>query len=338
MRWILLLGLALAGSPADAATLVVLNKAEATASFVDLDSGDEVTKVPTGAGPHEAATSPDGKTVVICDYGAREPGNTLTVVDPVSHEVVRTIDLGEHRRPHGIVYLDARRVVVTCEGSRSLVVVDVETGQVLDAVDTDADISHMVAVTPDGSRAFVANIGSGSVTVIDLAEGERIADLATGAGAEGIDISPDGREVWVGNREDDTLTVVDATTLEIQAQLPCASFPIRVKFTPDGSRVLVSNARSGDVAVFDAATREEVARVSMDASAVSDADQRLFSDRFGDSPVPVGILVHPDGSRAWIANTNADVVTEIDLASLRILRRLTAGQEPDGMTLVPDRD
>jgi hypothetical protein len=42
--------------------------------------------------------------------------------------------------------------------------------------------------------------------------------------------------------------------------------------------------------------------------AVADKDERLFGDRFGDSPVPVGILVHPDGKLAYVANTNATLI------------------------------
>ena len=47
---------------------------------------------------------------------------------------------------------------------------------------------------------------------------------------------------------------------------------------------------------------------------------------------PVGILVRPDGRQAYVANTNADIITVIDLVDWKIIRRLTAGKEPDGMS------
>ena len=61
------------------------------------------------------------------------------------------------------------------------------------------------------TRAFVANIGSGSVTVIDLERGTKLADLATGDGAEGIAITPDGRQVWVNfaHPRNDTVQVIE---------------------------------------------------------------------------------------------------------------------------------
>ena len=49
--------LATAGVPG---TLVVLNKAEASASLIDLASGEVVATLPTGVGPHEVAASYDG--------------------------------------------------------------------------------------------------------------------------------------------------------------------------------------------------------------------------------------------------------------------------------------
>ena len=61
----------------------------------------------------------------------------------------------------------------------------------------------------------------------------------------------------------------------------------------------------------------------------------LFSDRFGDSPVPVGILIPPDGRHAYVANTNADIITVIDLKTFEIIDRLVGGKEPDGLGWTP---
>ena len=313
-------------------TLVVLNKSEATASLIDLESGEVRATLPTDYGPHEAAMSPDGRLALVGNYGSREkPGSSLTVIDVPSAKVVKTIDLGEYQRPHGLLFLpDGRRALVTAEENRALLVVDVEKGTVVNAFVTAQDVSHMVEVALGGRRAFVANIGSGSVSVIDLEKGIIVRTIETGAGAEGITASVDGKEIWVTNRSADTVSVIDAESLEILAQIPCASFPIRAKATPDGKHVLVSCARSADIAVLDAATRKEVRRIPQDLRAVDTGD-RLFGDQFGESSVPIGIVIHPDGKKAWVAHTNADVVVEIDLESWMIVRLLEAGREPDGM-------
>lgn len=313
-------------------TLIVLNKAEASASLLDLATGEEVARIATGVGPHEVAISPDGKTAVVCNYGRSEPGHSLTIIDIPAMKALRTIDLETYHKPHGIVFMpDGKRIVVTAEPEQKLLVVDITSGNIEMAIDTGARTSHMVAMTPDAKRAFVANIDSGSISAIDLESGERLAIIETAEGSEGIDVSPDGREVWVTNRKADTVTVIDTQTLRILATIESPSFPIRIKFTPDGKRALVSNARSGEVAVFDTATRKEISRIRMDEEIVDDDVERLFANSFEGSPVPIGILVMPDGSHAFIANTKADVVTVIDLDRLKVVGRLRAGKEPDGL-------
>jgi DNA-binding beta-propeller fold protein YncE len=125
--------------------------------------------------------------------------------------------------------------------------------------------------------------------------------------------------------------VVTADTLEVRAVIACESFPIRVQFTPDGRRALVSNAKSGDVAIFEVATRKEVARLSLAVTPVERQDERLFGAAFDGSPVPVGILIDPSGRRAFVANTNADVISVLDLEKVALSGRLRAGREPDGL-------
>ena len=67
------------------------------------------------------------------------------------------------------------------------------------------------------------------------------------------------------------------------------------------------------------------------SEAIAGVEKRAFSNQFGKSPVPVGLLLAPDGRRAWVASTNADVVSELDVEKLVVVRRLTAGKEPDGL-------
>lgn len=317
-------------------TLLVANKSDDTVDLIDLATGISAATLPTGHAPHEIAVSPGGNLAVITNYGDREePGHTLTVIDTPDAQSLRTIDLGDHTRPHGVDFIGQDKVVVTTEGSAHLLVVDIERGQVLKAVETGQDISHMVAAIPDGTRAFVANIGSGTVTVIDLVAGKKITDIVTGEGAEGIAVTPSGSEVWVGNRGADTLTIIDPSTLEILATIPCPGFPIRIAFTPDGARALVSAASSGEVVVIDTQQRQELTRTKLDLSNAPDASRRLFGDRFGESPVPVGLVISPDGETAWVAATQADAVVVVEPQQLVVRDLLEAGHEPDGMAFSP---
>lgn len=328
-------GLLLGGQTLQAATLVVANKAEATVSLVDVTSGKVMATLPVGTGPHEVAISPDGRLALIANYGTGpQPGSSLTLIDIPAAKVVKTIQLGEYTRPHGITFVGKDRALVTSEASKNLVEVDIEAGKVIRAIPTGQEVSHMLAVAPDGSRAFIANIGSGSMTAIDLEAGKKLSDVQTGAGAEGIAITPDGKQVWVTNREADTVTVLDASTLKVVKSFEAASFPIRAEATPDGKRVLVSLAKSGDLAVFSTAGPALESRIKLEAAAVSDQDGRLLSG-FGNSSVPIGIEIAPDGRRAYVAHANADQISVVDLVEGKKVGSLTAGKEPDGMGMSP---
>ena len=332
MRALLLAAQLAAGAVDSPDLLVVVNKSDDTISILDAKSGAIRATVKTGRGPHEVEVLADGKTAAVSDYGkAAEPGHTVTLVDLDRGAVVGTVELGQGTRPHGLEALPDGSLLVTAEGTKELLVVDPRSRRVTARIPTGRDVSHMVAASRSGGRAFVASIGSGTVTAADLAKGKVAGDRATGEGAEGIDVTPDGRQVWVTNRSADTVSVLDASNLAVLATLPAAKFPIRVKVTPDGKRALVSCAQSGDVAVFDVRSRKEIRRIAMDREAVPGSEARVFSDRFGKSPVPVGLLIAPDGKRAWVASTNADVVSVIDLERLEVVGRLTAGKEPDGL-------
>jgi len=320
------------GAARGADLLIILNKSDDTASILDAKTGVSKATVAVGHAPHEVSVLSDGRTAAVSNYGDREkPGRSLTLIDLEKNSAVATIELPEGARPHGLEPLADGRLLVTAEGLKELLLVDPKGRRIEARIPTGGDVSHMVVSTPDGKRAFVANIGSGSVTAVDLVGKSVLRDIPTGEGAEGIAITPGGRQVWVTNRGADSVSVLDTQTLAVIAAIPAPQFPIRVKITPDGKRALVSCARSGEVAVFDTASRALVKRVQIDREAVAGSQERLFSNQFGKSPVPVGLLIAPDGKRAWVASTNADVVSEIDLSTLAVVRRLTAGKEPDGL-------
>lgn len=314
-------------------TLIVLNKAEASASLIDLALGKEVARVATGVGPHEVAVSADGRTAVVADYGEQQPGSTLTLFDVATAKKLKTIDLSPHRRPHGLAWLgEEARVLVTSETSQALLVVDLDAGKVDAVLSTKQQATHMVALSPKLDLAFTANIGSGSLTVLDLVGETSLGNVVTGAGCEGIDVTPDGRFVWTANRAADTVSVVDVATRTEIAELACPSFPIRAKVTPDGRHVLVSCAKSGDVALFDAKERTLVARLkTVAAPAPAAGDASTLGSDFAGSSAPVGILIHPDGRHAYVAHGNADAIGIVDLETRQPIGTLSAGRVPDGL-------
>lgn len=317
--------------------LVVLNKAEASASLLDLGTGSERARLPVGLGPHEVAVSPDGRFAVVANYGGAVPGSSLTLVDLVAEKPLRTLDLGTETRPHGIVYdLDGTHVWVTAEERKSLLRVRVADGAVVQEIATPEPIGHMVVRDHTG-RLFVSHIGGGGVTPVTGGHFSWTADafVPTGKGAEGIALSPDSRNLWVGHREDHNVVVLNTASMKPLATLPAAGFPIRVQITPDGGTALVSCAQAGVLRFYDTVTLEETGALDFSAQVKADRAGGRLLDEFGDSPVPIGIVITPDGARAYVALANADRIAEVDLTKRAVARWLKAGREPDGMAWYP---
>lgn len=324
--------------PGPAGGLVVLNKAEASASLLDLASGEERARLPVGVGPHEVAVSPDGHLAVVANYGTQVAGSSLTLLDLVAEKPLRTLDLGAAARPHGIVFdPDGAHVWVTAEERGELLRVRVGDGAVVAAAPTPQPVGHMV-VYGDAGFLYVSAIGGGGITrVRPTDDGWKSDDfIPTGAGAEGLCFSPRDGSLWVGNRGADTLTVLDAASLKTLATVPAEGFPIRAATTPDGAMVVVSCARAGLLRFYAVHSRLETG-APLDFGVQVKADRaggRLLDD-FGDSPVPIGIVMPPLSATAYVALANADRIAEVDLPTRTVKRWLRAGREPDGMAWYP---
>lgn len=298
-------------------TLLIGNKGEDSLSFVDLATGRERRRVPTGRMPHEIAVSPRGDLAAVVAYG----GRTIELFDLATARQVGVIDLGENARPHGLLWLRDGRIVATMESRSALAIVSAPTGRPprVVSVPTGAKGSHMVAVSPDGARAYVANMGSGSVGVIDLAAGRKLTDIAVGGQPEGIAVTPDGERLWVADRAGDTVQVIDAVTGSVLAKLKTGKTPIRVAISPDGRHAITSDHGAGTISVFDAATARPLRTITVGRPG-SEQVTAIFS---------------ADGRRLYIAETGVDRIAEVNFGGGRLLRRLPAGRAGDGLGISP---
>ena len=296
--------------------LLVGNKGEDTMSFVDLATGRELGRERTGRMPHEIAVSPDGRQAAVVAYGAR----SIDIFDVARRTRVRTVDLSPNEGPHGIVWLPDGRLIVTTERSRSIAIVDTRRGDRVASVATGQEGTHMVAVTPDRRLAFTANIAAGTVTAIDLASMRKIRDIAVGGRPEGITVTANGRELWVGDLEGARVQAFDTRTFERLAEVRTGNVPIRVLASPDGRWIVTSNLGDGSLTVIDARSRQAVRTIAL--SGAREAAQ-------------VTILFSPDGRRIYAAETGRNQVAEVDFAGGRVLRRLPAGAQGDGLAIAP---
>jgi YVTN family beta-propeller protein len=320
LTFVLMLALLGAQGTGRAAELLLIgNKGEDTLSFVDLSSGTELGRARTGRMPHEIAISPDGRQAAVVAYG----GKSIDVFDVASRAKLRSIDLSPNEGPHGLVWLRDGRLVATTERSQSVVVIDTLDRDALTTVATGQAGTHMVAVSPDRRRAYTANIPAGTVTVIDLANGRKLKDLAVGGRPEGIAVSPDGRSLWVADLERARVQRFNTGAIETPAaprpiEMKTGNRPIRVLLSPDGRWAVTSNFVDGTLTVIDARTAKPVRTIKVSGE---------------EAAAQVTILFSPDGKRIYAAETGRNQVAEIDFASGRVLRRLPAGAQGDGLAI-----
>lgn len=297
-------------------TLLVGNKGEDSVSFIDLATGRELGRSPTGRMPHEIAISPDGRQAAVVSYGERH----IDIFDIATRDRLRTIDLAPNQRPHGIAWLPDGRIVATTEGSQSLAIVDTRRNDSVTSISTGQRGTHMVAIAPDHRRAFTANIADGTVSVIDLAKSRKVRDIAVGGNPEGIALTPDGRTLWVGDLQGARVQAFDTQSFERVAEVATGPVPIRVLASPDGRWIVTSNLGCGCLTIIDSSTRAVAQTIPVSGE---------------ESARQVTILFSADGRRLYAAETGRNQVAEIDMASGAVLRRLDAGRDGDGLAIAP---
>jgi YVTN family beta-propeller protein len=305
-------------------TVVAVNQRSDSVTLIDLQRMEAYRHVKVVGGPHEAAASPDGRTVVVTNYNKAGggPQKALSVIGLPSGDTIKTIDLGEYRAPHDVRWVDATRVVVTAEANQALLVVNVSSGAIERVLRTEAGVSHMLALSTDRTRLYSSNMRDGSVSAFDFQTGRKIKDVRTGRECEGVGVTPDGRWVWAGNRAEDTISIIDTRTLEVTKRIPSPGFPYRVQFTPDGKFALIPHAQASALVVGDVASQSIVKSIKLGLTKVPD-------------PSTAGVFPHPDNRHAFVTVRNDDSLLVLDLVTGETLARVPVQSSPDGVTYSP---
>jgi YVTN family beta-propeller protein len=320
-------------------SLLALSKRNHTLAIVDPKSLQVIARAPVGQDPHEVIASSDGKTAYVSIYGGGRY-HALSVIDLAGQKALPDIDTGALNGPHGLAFAGGK-VWFTAEGAKAVASYDPASAKVDWIMGTGQNRTHMIYVTPDEKRIYTTNVSSATVSILEKTTlppmspppGMRPPQgssppppggnqsrmdwnetvVPVGKGDEGFDVSPDGRELWTANAQDGTLSVVNLTSRTVTATLEAKTFGAnRLKFTPDGKLVLISSLRDGDLVIYDAASRKEFKRVKIGHGAA-------------------GILMEPQGARAFISCGPDNYVAVLDLKTLAVTDHIDVGGEPDGL-------
>ena len=264
----------------------VLNSADASISEIDIDTRQEVRRIPVLREPHHMALSPDGRSLVVGDTA----GNALFFLDPITGAMQRRIPVSD---PYQISYSpDGRWLTVAGLARNQVDIYDAATMTLAHRVPAKAMPSHInyspdsavvyvslqdsgrliaietatghvrwdtkVGSTPAGvlwheGHVLVANMGTDFVAVVDPADGHVVREIHMAPGPHNLFVTPDHKRLYVTCRVSGTITQLDWNSLDVVRSYHLPGGPDDIVFGPDGSMWATLRWRQ-HVAVLDLAT------------------------------------------------------------------------------------
>lgn len=316
--------------------------------------------------PQELAVSPDGRRL----YVTARDGDALLVVDLAAGRVAREVAVG--RQPNGLALAaDGATAYVANEGSGTVSRVNLESLAVEAEVPAGVRPTG-VALVPDG-RLFVTNWASHDVSLFDLS-GKESRRLTAGSHPNRMALSGDGACLLVTNETSfpvtsgepprAEVTVIDAAQGRVARRVAVADSHLLegAAFVPGTHWAVVSLIRPKNLLPI-----LQVAHGWTLDNALAWIDLRsgrvvpfLLDDVDGGYADPYGVVVTPDGRRAFVSHSGADVVTALDVPALIeglessspaetaslahdpestarfVAARIPTGANPRGLALSPD--
>lgn len=314
--------ISLSGSPV---LFVALRDADAVAA-VDMGTGEEVARIPTGVVPLSVLMTPDERYLFVANTGGviSTDENRLTVIETATHQVAAVIevDIG----PLDLtVSADGQLVYVTNSESKSISVIDVAslTRRTRIRVPISGERGpYGVAIHPDGKRLYVTDINGNQVLIVDTARRATIGRIDVIEDPRSLVISADGTRLYVsgGDFDDDGdggISVIDTESESVVTTLRMDGGIFRLALSPDGSRLYATDRANAQLIVVDVAQNRVVNSVQVLPEGEETRD--LFVSR--------------DGSQIYVANQESNELVIFDAESFQILRTLSFEDRPRGIAL-----
>ena len=313
--------------------------------IVDPSTLKVVARAHVGQDPHEVIASAAERQGRICFHiWRRSLHHILSVIDLIAQSRCPTSTWELSMVRTGLTFVSGK-LWFTAEGAKAIGQYDPATAKIDWIMGTGQNRTHMLYVTADQKQIYTTNVASATVSILEKVQmqmgpppgmqggpggpppgaprqggpgGQPRMDwsqtiIPVGKGDEGFDVSPDSHELWTANAQDGTISVIDISSKKVVATLGAkVNSANRLKFTLDGKHVLISMLGGTDLVIYNASTRTEEKRVKIGHGAA-------------------GILMQPDGTRAFISCGPDNYVAVLDLKTLEITDHIDAGGEPDGL-------
>jgi len=287
------------------------------------------TTIPVGASPRNVALSPDGEVA----YVSNANGNSVSVINTVTQTVTATI--AGFSTPQGVaVSPDGSRLYVVNQGTSSVLVVNTTTNLVVATISVGS-FALDVDILPNGSRLYVTNALSDTVSVIDTSTNTVVATLTGFDAPTRLAVAPDGTYVYISDSEVNTVRVIRTSDNATVATIPVGGVPGPIAVSPVEARAYVINTQPNTVSVIDTSTNTVVSTIgpidgltdvatspdgaqiylssALDFLYVIDAATNIQTSAVALTGFPRALGIHPDGSRAYVTQSNAASVAVVAL-------------------------
>ena len=282
-----------------------------------------------------------------------ETGGNIVIVDAGSGEVRERIAVG--KRPRGLhISPDRTLVYVALSGSpiagpgvdesklppadRSadgIGVVDLASKKLLRLIKSGQD-PESFDISPDGKTAYVSNEDAAEVTIIDLANGTILKRVKVGEEPEGVRVRPDGKVVYVTCEGTNEVKAIDTASFAVVASMKMEGRPRGIEFTSDGKWAFVTNENGASVSVIDATAHKVAGKIDMPKPAAPPSDAPKDAPA-PVPPLPMGVVISPDGTHLYVTLGRAKSVAVIDVATRTVAKVIEeVGTRPWGIGISPD--
>ena len=183
----------------------IANEDDASASIIDLDSGQSRGKIKVSEEPEGVGVNPaNGEVYVTCE----EKGEVFTI-DPHQQRVIATIETGG--RPRSVAFSsDGARAYVACENGGYVAVVDAREHTPLEKIQLPkGSLPMSTVVSPDGKELYVSTGRGNAIAIIDTQTNQIAKTIAVGNRVWGIALDPSGTKLYTANGASNDVSVVD---------------------------------------------------------------------------------------------------------------------------------
>ncbi|WP_340376099.1 hypothetical protein U5640_13785 [Streptomyces sp. SS7] len=313
-----------------------------------------------------AADRPDKLSPVVKDFPSRvyvpnTESDTVSVIDPRTYEVIRTLRVG--RQPqHVVPSWDLKTLWVNNDRGNTLTPIDPRTGRTGKPVDVHDP--YNLYFTPNGRYAVVMASLDRELVFRDPHTMKRIrTEPVTCYGVNHADFSLDGRYFIVSCEFSGELLKVDTEKMKVIAQqrLPFkGAMPQDVKISPDGKRFYIADMKADGLWILDGATFARPAFLPTGKGThglyVSRDSREMYVSNRGEGTISVFDFargevtrkwrlphggspdmggVSADGKVLWLSGRYDAEVYAVDTRTGKQLARIPVGSGPHGLAVYP---